>query len=163
MSQVRIATKNDIAEMVVLSEQKRTEYAHYQPLFWRKAEDSAEKQEAYFYHLLEQDHIILLVSEADTGIDGFIIASIMPAPPVYDIGGLNCMIDDFCVTDEETWFTIGRELLGQARQTAKELGAVQLVVVTGHHHEAKRAFLSEMGLSLASEWYTAGIDTSKKE
>jgi len=158
MKLVRPATQFDIAQMVALSEEKRSQYARHHPLFWNKASDSAGKQTAFFEHLLQQSNSIMLVHDMEVQIDGFIIGILSPAPPVYHIGGLNCLIDDFCIIDDELWSTVGRYLLDELSKTALHRGAVQIVVVTGHHDASKRRFLSEMGLSLASEWFTKPIN-----
>lgn len=157
MSNIRQAILSDIPHMVALSEVTRIHYAQHQPLFWRKASDSAEKQQLYFEHLLEQSNVIMQVHEAGEGIDGFIIASLAPAPPVYDIGGLNCLIDDFCVLNESMWSTVGKPLLDDVKRIASEQGAVQIVVISGHHDVPKRDFLEHVGLSSASVWYTQKI------
>lgn len=163
MDSIRVAKASDIDAMVDLSEVKRSEYATYQPLFWRKAQDSAEHQIKYFHRLLDQQSMIMLVHTTDGQLDGFIIASIVPAPPVYDICGLNCLVDDFCVRDETTWSNVGQQLLSETLKVAKTKGAVQVVIVNGHHHAQKRKFLQDAGLSLASEWYTSAIDKIMSE
>ena len=38
---IQPATADDVPALVALSESKRTQYAAYQPQFWRKAADSA--------------------------------------------------------------------------------------------------------------------------
>ena len=154
---IRPARLEDVADMVALSEQKRLEYETYQPIFWRKAVDSASNQLPYFENLLTRDNIIALVYEGEMGIKGFIIAAIVGAPPVYDPGGLTCMIDDFCVSATEGWGTVGKELLAEAGRQAKARGALQHVVVCGHLDQPKRAMLRAAGLTIASEWYTGVI------
>ncbi len=143
--------------MVALSEQKRSEYATYQPLFWRKAENSAAVQTPYFHHLLTQENVLTLVALEDAAVVGFVIASIVPAPPVYDPGGLTCMIDDFCVAHPDLWQTVGRDLIQSVTKEAAAHGAVQAVVVCGHLDEPKRALLRNVGMRIASEWYVALI------
>ena len=63
---------------------------------------------------------------------GFLIAALLPAPPVYDPGGLTCQIDDFTVGYEEKWATTGPALLRAGLAEAARRGAVQAVVVTAH-------------------------------
>ena len=94
---IRNAGAADVPRMVELSEKKRTEYEQQQPIFWRKARDSASAQKPYFEHLLTLDSTIVLVYECEGTIQGFVIASLHTAPPVYDPGGLTCNIDDFVV------------------------------------------------------------------
>jgi GNAT superfamily N-acetyltransferase len=138
--------------MVELSERKRMEYEAHQPVFWRKARDSAARQGAYFAHLLDRPGIVVLVAEA-AAVDAFVIGSVVPAPPVYDPGGLTCMIDDFVVREPGRWHDLGAALLAALAAHARERGAVQMAVVCGSHDESKRDLLRAAGLSVASVWY----------
>ena len=81
--------------------------------------------------------MIALVHESAGSIDGFVIAALMDAPPVYDPGGLTCLIDDFVVADGRDWQTIGLALLAEANRQARERGAAQTVVVCGHQDQPK--------------------------
>lgn len=150
---IRKAQQNDVARLVDLSEQKRTQYEHYQPTFWHKAEDSREKQRLFFEHLLSRENVILLVHEREDIIDGFIIATFVTAPPVYNPGGFVCSIDDFCVVSSSEWQGIGRSLLDEMMHEAKERGATLAVVVCGHLDKPKREMLRALGFSIATEWY----------
>ena len=160
--QIRPATPADVAAMVALSEQKRTDYAAYQPVFWRKAAGSAAVQTPYFRELLGRDHILARVAVDGGTVVGFVIAAVMPAPAVYDPGGLTCLIDDFCVADPAMWTAAGAALLTDVQTAAAARGAVQSVVVCGHLDAAKRAFLRGAGLSLASKWYVGPTILSAK-
>ena len=142
--------------MVALSEQKRLQYQEYQPTFWRKAAGSAEQQIPFFERLLGSDHAILLVHDRGGAVDGFVIATLVEAPPVYDPGGPTCLIDDFVVAPE-AWPSTGAALLTAALREAQARGAVQSVVVCGHQDEPKRAMLNGNGFSIASEWYVSEI------
>ena len=154
---IRKATVSDVGRMVELSEEKRIEYAEYSPVFWRKADDSAEKQAPFLSYQIEQERNIVLVAEADGAIVGFVIASIGDAPPVYNPGGKVCMVDDFTVSEPALWPTVGRELVSQAFSEAKSRGAVLLVVCCGRLDEPKRSALAELGLEIASEWFVGSI------
>ena len=154
---IRNAGVADVRRMVEFSEKKRTEYEEYQPIFWRKAHDSASAQKSYFEHLLTLDGTIALVYECEGTIQGFVIANLQTAPPVYDPGGLTCNIDDSVVEHCSLWRSVGRALLDGAISEARRREAVQVVVVTGGHDRQKREMLSSMGLCLASEWWVSGI------
>jgi GNAT superfamily N-acetyltransferase len=154
---IRKAGTADVARMVELSEEKRLQYQAYQPRFWRKAPDSQEKQLPHFERVLAADRVIALVHERDGGIDGFVIATLLDAPPVYDPGGLTCLIDDFIAADE-AWDTIGAALLEAVDREAKSRGAVQVVVVCGHCDQPKRRMLSTEAFTIASEWYVRPIE-----
>ena len=152
MSTLRKAEPSDVAAVVKLSEQKRVQYASYQPVFWRKADDSAEKQQAFLAHLLERDDVIGLVYERDGAVEGFIIGSLVPAPPVYDPGGLTCSVDDFVVAEGE-WRNVGERLLGAVATAARARGAAQMVVVSAQLDAEKRDMLSSLAYTVASEWW----------
>ena len=143
--------------MVELSDSKRTEYSRYSPIFWRKAKGASEKQLPFFQAQLGRDQNIVLVAEMADRVEGFIIAGIVGAPPVYDPGGKVCMVDDFTVSSPELWGTLGRALLTDASTEAKARGAVLSVVVCGHLDKAKRLMLQENGSTIASEWFVEPI------
>ncbi len=154
---VRKARNTDVAQMVSLSEEKRSAYESFQPVFWRKAPNSAEIQSTYFKRLLLRDDHIFLVCEHAGAVNGFIIGAVGPAPGVYDPGGLSCTIDDFCVSSAAAWEIEGKALLEEGQKYAKQMGAVQIVVICGQKDVPKRSFLCELQLSVASEWYTGLI------
>lgn len=154
---IREAKNLDVAQMVALSEEKRSAYESFQPVFWRKAQNSADVQGLYFQSLLSRDDHFALVCENADAVNGFIIGAVSSAPGVYDPGGKSCMIDDFCIASTASWRTEGKALLDACRNYARQMGAVQIVVVCGQKDEPKRGFLCEMELSVASEWYTGPI------
>ncbi len=148
---VREAELSDVEGMVQLSEAFRSTLPGYSPVFWRKAEDSAEKQAAFFRALHTMDEWLLLVAERGGSLEGFVIARLMSAPPVYAPGGPVCLIDDFCVVDE-SWSSVGAPLLEAAEKRTKERGAVLSVVVCPHLGRRKRDFLLGNGFEVTSEW-----------
>jgi hypothetical protein len=156
-SAIRKAGPADVPRMVDLSEQKRLQYQSCQPAFWRKAAGSREKQIPHFERVVGSDRTIALVHERAGTIDGFVIATLVDAPPVYDPGGLTCVIDDFVVADPREWEAIGAPLLSEANREASARGAVQTVVACGHLDQPKRAMLAAGGFSIASEWYVKEI------
>ena len=146
---IRNATASDIPQMVDLSEQKRTQYQDFQPLFWRKAKDSRERQLPFFADQLANEDIVALVHEEAGEIDGFLIASLR--------SGHECTIDDFALADEDAWETAGATLLRAAGETAKARGVEWYVVICGHLDQPKRAMLDRFGLTLDRYWYTAAL------
>ena len=99
----------------------------------------------------------MLTAQNNQKIAGFIIGKLMPAPEVYNPGGLTLMIDDFCLADEAEWYSIGSKLVQEIKTIAKLRGAAQVLVVCGAHDESKRRFLMNQNLSIASEWFVGGI------
>jgi GNAT superfamily N-acetyltransferase len=151
--QIRTATQADLPAMTALAGIRREQYARYQPLFWRPAAAAPDRHRAYLGRLVADDEVITLVSEEEGELTGFLIATLKPAPPVYDPGGPSCEIDDFMVTPDARWPTTGVRLFRAALAEAGRRGAVQAVVVTAQLDEPKREALRACGLEVASEWW----------
>lgn len=152
-------TAADVDAVAALAQERRERYALYQPQFWRVASDATEVHRPFLEQLVDDDsHLTLIAADDDDVVVGFVIARLVPAPPVYDPGGPSGFIDDFVVGDDSAWATIGRDLLAQAARELTDRGAAQLVVVCGHLDEPKRNALASAGLSIASEWYVAPAD-----
>ncbi|HEY5987183.1 MAG TPA: hypothetical protein VIV12_12535 [Streptosporangiaceae bacterium] len=139
--------------MTALATVRREQYARYQSLFWRPAADAQDKHRPYLASLVASSEIITLVSEEAGQLTGFLIATLTQAPPVYDPGGLTCLIDDFVVVPAGKWRTTGAGLLRAGLAEAARRGALQAVVVTGHRDQPKRRVLRSCGLEVASEWW----------
>lgn len=154
---VRKATQDDVLAMVELAEQRRVQYQKYQPRFWRNAANSRERHAPFLSKLVQDERVVALVSERNGVVDGFLIATLVPAPPVYNPGGKTCNIDDFCVADGLDWEQSGKSLLAEAMHEMKTRGAVQTVVVCAHLDETKRDMLAKEGFTIASEWYVRDI------
>jgi hypothetical protein len=156
---IRTSQLSDIDAMVSLSKAKRKLYEKAQPQFWRYAGEEGDKaQEKWFKELLEDKNYVMFTAESETQeILGFVIGKLMPAPEVYNPGGLTLMIDDFCVTSENLWQSVGAKLIEETKAAAKAKGATQILVVCGSHDNPKRKFLSEQNLQVASEWFIGGI------
>jgi GNAT superfamily N-acetyltransferase len=150
---IRRAEASDVPAMLDLAEQRRTQYARYQPRFWNPAPDARLAQSGYFAQLVATPEVLTAVCVQATELIGFLIASLVPAPPVYDPGGLTCQIDDFCLASLDTWQTVGKQLLEHTYAAARQRGATQAVVVCGHLDQPKRNMLFSIGATLASEWF----------
>jgi hypothetical protein len=154
---VRRAVADDIPQMLELAEERRRLYETYQPTLWRSAPNAKSAQGAYFKTLISnRKNAIVLVYENAGVVHGFIVATLIEAPPVYAPGGKTCLIDDFAVT-QNNWDKAGRALMDEAHGVARAAGAIQTVVVCGHLDEAKREFLGSQDLSIASEWFVKNL------
>jgi hypothetical protein len=142
--------------MAELAELKREEYEPHAPVFFRPKRGVRDLHRAFLASRIEsEEKHIALVHEADDGhVDGFLIASLVPAPPVYDPGGLTALVDDFTVEMPQLWAVVGRSLLDAAISEAEPRGAVQTVVVCGADDQPKRGMLVDAGHFVASEWFT---------
>ncbi|MBI1817473.1 MAG: N-acetyltransferase [Deltaproteobacteria bacterium] len=150
---IRDATPADIEAMVTLSEAFRQRLTTYSPTFWRKAEDSFARQVTWFEILLGLDDTIALVDDEEGSLRGFVIGRLTPAPPVYAPGGPGCLIDDFCVTSEDDWPTVGRALLAEIEARSKQRGAGACIVICAHLDARKRAFLAQRDFAVTAEWH----------
>ena len=140
--------------MAELAAQKREEYKHYAPVFHRPSAGARDVQEPYLASLVEADDEVAFVHETNGSVDGFLVASLVPPPPVYDPGGPTCSVDDFMVATPDLWDSAGRALLERAIEITRARGAVQTVVVCGPRDRPKRDLLVSMGHDVASEWFT---------
>lgn len=154
---VRQATAEDVQTMVALSERERSEREKLDLEFFRKAEHSGEAQAAYFNWQLTQSNVIALVHQTAGGVDGYAIATLITAPPVYAPGGHTALIDDFTVGDPRLWDSVGSALFDAVKSEASKRGAVGIVSMCAHKDELKRRFLSHLGLRIVSEWHFAPI------
>ncbi|HQY22392.1 MAG TPA: GNAT family N-acetyltransferase [Gammaproteobacteria bacterium] len=156
---IRLATSVDIEHMVAMSYQKRRDYEKAQPQFWKWAGVDAEVLQAkWFSELIARDeHVILVATDSNEKIMGFIIGRLMPAPAVYNPGGLTLMIDDYCIENEHLWGSVGIKLINEIKVIAKAKQAVQILVVCGAHDKVKSQFLKNRGLAVASEWHVGSI------
>jgi hypothetical protein len=156
---IRPSQLSDIFAMVSLSKAKRMLYEKAQPQFWCYAGEEGDRaQGEWFKELLEDKNDVMFTAESETQeILGFIIGKLMPAPEVYNPGGLTLMIDDFCVQFENLWQSVGASLIEETKAATNARGATQIVVVCGAHDYPKRKFLSEQNLSIVSEWFVGDI------
>jgi hypothetical protein len=153
----RPATHEDIDGVAALAADRRRDYEAHQPRFWRQADDALVRHGTYLHGLVDEpDHVFLVAGDAGH-VSGFVIGRLTPAPPVYEPGGLTCVVDDFAVERPDGWASLGPLLLGDLSQAARTRGAVQVVVVAGRHDEPKRLALRAAGLVVASEWWTGPI------
>lgn len=150
---IRDATPADIESMVELSEVFRRRLASYSPTFWRKADDSRERQVTWFKILLGLDNTLAVVDDNGGTLRGFAIGRLTPAPPVYATDGPACLIDDFCVADEDDWPTTGVALLSAVEARSKQHGSVLSVVVCAHLDARKRGFLAQRNFAVTAEWH----------
>jgi hypothetical protein len=159
---VRSAAPADVPAMIALAEEKRVQYVAYQPRFHRPAPDAREQQTPFFGQLVADPDVITLVHERDGAVDGFVIAMLIPPPPVYEPGGPTCVIDDFHVAGGQDWAGAGRALLDEAVLDAKARGAVQAIVICGPRDERKRALLSGGGYDVVTEWFLRDIGDAEQ-
>jgi len=160
--QVRAAVASDVETLLELAAKRREQYRLYQPQFWRPADDAVNKQRHFFHALIEDDDVAVLVATDPAGnVRGFGAARNLQAPPVYDPGGLTCVVDDFSVADDSDWPEVGPLLLQTLADWAATQNANQIVVVAARLDEAKRHMLREAKLSLASEWWVGRVSNSR--
>lgn len=159
MNPLRVATQDDVDVIADLIQEKRRQYENYQPIFWRVAPSARDNHLGFLAKVVANEQTIALVWEEAPGtVEGFIIANIIAAPPVYAPGGPTCMVDDYWVRGGERWETIGQALLDAVCVRARsEFGATQVLVACGHQDTAKRTMLRDQGLEIASEWYVKGL------
>ena len=95
----------------------------------------------------------MLVAEQDGLVLGFLVAMRARVPPVFDPGP-TMFVDDFYVAAPDRWADVGALLFTRLREIAVECHWRQLIVVSGTGDEPKNGFLSSVGLSPTSTWWT---------
>lgn len=159
-SRIRTAEDCDLEEILNLANAKRLEYEVHQPVFWRVAPDAIAQQRDFIASQIADERVITLVATSESKVVGFVIGRLVPVPPVYNPGGLTCLVDDFVVNESDSWETVSTDLLHQVRNAALSRGAAQVVVVCGHLDEPKRKALEESSLTIASEWWVAPLNSN---
>ncbi|AIE87693.1 hypothetical protein [Fimbriimonas ginsengisoli] len=153
----RAAEVADLPQMVQLSHEYRLQLSTFQPTMWRMSEDGDRIQIDYFGHLLQQGNVAAVVAMKSDRVAAFAIGSLVPAPPVYAPGGLTFLIDDFAIAENESWDTLGQQVLSEMILLATARGAVQAVVICPNLLEDKRLALSSSGFTVASEWWVRNL------
>jgi len=151
---VREVAHGDVDAIVDLAARKREQYAEYNPVFHNPAADAREQHAAFIADLIDNDNAISLVYDDDGVVRGVAIGTLIDAPPIYDLGGKTCMIDDFMVDEPDAWAPVGRALLDAVAEVARTRGAAQIVVVCGPDDTPKRATLAAGGCTVVTEWFT---------
>lgn len=154
---IRPATSGDLIAMVAMIEAYRIRLQEWEPRFWSKAGNSGELSELWFGILVDDENTCALISEGDSAINGFLIATLTDGPPVYDTGGKAMMIDDYCVADDTLWPTVGAALLEEAKAWGGDQGANQTIIVSPNKHDAKMKFLEGGDQTLVSTWWTQSL------
>jgi hypothetical protein len=157
MAEIREANDGDLDAVLHLAGLRRRRYAAYQPRVWRPARDADAVQRQLLARAMGDPEGILLVAMHGSQVAGFVLARLVQSPAVYDPGGGTCFIDDFAVTNEDLWSTVGVQLLRAAVVRAAARSAVQVFVVAAHLDAAKRWALREAGLAVALETWVATI------
>jgi hypothetical protein len=154
---IRVAIQDDVAAMVRLAAKKRAAYEPHSKVFWKIAPGVEGKQRDFLTAQIEDDSTICLVHQSQDVVDGFLIAKVATAPPVYAPGGKACVIDDFAVEQPELWQSVGVALKQEAEKRAQAAGAVVVIVVCEHHDPPKREALLTSGSVLTSEWFVSDL------
>ena len=142
--------------MVAMIERRRLRYQTYQPVFWRKAANSAAASTTWFAQMIANGVVAFSAIE-DGKVAGFVFANETREPPVVDPGGKTVTLDDYCVADESRWPDVGRALLDAVKQAGPEHGWRQIVVISDEKDLAKSEILKANGLSIASTWWTTPL------
>ena len=153
---VRRSRVEDVPQMVEMIERRRLRYQTYQPVFWRKATNSAEASLTWFAHMIESG-VTAFTALENGQVAGFVFANETPSPPVVDPGGKTITLDDYCVADESRWPDVGLALLEAVKAEGRKQGWRQVVVVSAQADVPKSRFLAANGLSIASTWWTTPL------
>ncbi|HEV7276411.1 MAG TPA: N-acetyltransferase [Devosiaceae bacterium] len=144
--QIRDCAPADLPAVINMLERKRDLLATFEPRLWKRAAGSAESTHSYLSGLLTADDNVFLVTDDGDRILGFLLATPIRVPPVYDAGP-TAMIDDFEVAAPELWPTVGAALMTAARQRLAQRGIVQFMCISVQRDSGKLQMLADAGLS----------------
>ncbi|MFM5918009.1 MAG: N-acetyltransferase family protein [Novosphingobium sp.] len=149
---VRRARAADVAEIAEILGAKRKSYEAWQPVFWKRAKHQHLLTLIYIHLQVYFPRGAFLVCERQGEVAGFLLASTIKAPPVFDPGGRSILVDDFCVRDPDDWPTIGTALFDELQAIASAKSWRQVIAVCAEQDRPKAVFLKGVGLSTASIW-----------
>lgn len=136
---------DDLTRVEEIAQDRRLQYAQYQPRFWRVHPQAVENHSAFLKTKLAQNDICALACvNSEDKLVGYVFA---------DQGE----IDDFGVHEPTLWNTVGSSLLAGAAAWMEAQGASEITVVCGHKDQPKRALLQAAGLSCRESWWTRNL------
>lgn len=108
------------------------------------------------YPEIERAELVTRVCVTASGVQGYVIGRLVPAPPVYDPGGLTALVLEL-VAAAGDYRAVGSALLHELEKTTQQQGAVQVVAICPQRDQAQGNLLFALGYTIASEWYTGVI------
>jgi predicted N-acetyltransferase YhbS len=153
---IRQCAAQDLPAVVEILEEERGQLSKYEPRLWKQAPTSREMTGPFFESLLATGKHVFLVAEEEGDIIGFLLASPMPVPPIYD-APTTAIIDDFAVSDSTRWEEVGGLLVQETRKRLKERGVVQFIFIGPQRHTKKMDFLRAQGLSEHASWFNDAV------
>lgn len=141
--EVRRARAEDVPRIIELWDELLSLHERLDPRFARR-ESAAITFEAFVRHNAEHEASVVLVAEADAGIVGFCMAAATELPPVYDTGP-NAEIFDLAVTERYRRQGIGRRLVGELREWARNRGLGRIELRAAVANPVARAFWHAVG------------------
>lgn len=154
---IGVASVDDVPQIVQLCEKNRKRLQSYSPVFWRKAEDSAERQTPYLQYLVESKAQEVLVHRSGSRVDGVIVGDIRGGAPPYELRGRCCYTDDFAVAEPDQWATNGHWLLYRLLHEKLAEGVSFSQVICPRGDSAKSRMLREAGYVLGHEWLVRSV------
>lgn len=135
---IRRATDTDISGIVALNVQSQARLEVMNPVFWKAHPDAPARFEAWMHKSLTLEDRAMFVAMEAGAVVGYLIAQVVPAPPIYasQVAGL---VDDFFVLDERADLRAALLEAGEAFLRSREV--VGCAVMCAVKWEAKREFL----------------------
>lgn len=158
--EIHQANKNDLNNLVYLAMQRHHDYEKLQNIFWHEADDAEQLQKKYFQELLNQTKqnkpvFFIATNKSTQEPIGIIMAQEHASPPVYNSGRITYLIDDFYVSSQELWNTVGKKLLVTMQDYLEAHGVTQIIVISADADKNKTKALQDLGPSYQplSTWY----------
>src|SRR5579871_4860537 len=100
---VREATQNDLPALLTLAAERRAQLAQYEPELWRPSPQAGELQQQAFTQLFSDPGMLALVHETAGTVDGYLVAALVPPPPLFALDGPACSVEEMWVSGSTDW------------------------------------------------------------
>jgi hypothetical protein len=154
---IGVALIEEVPQIVQLCEKSRRRLQDFSPVFWRKAQDSAERQIEFLRYLVESKAQEVLVHRSGSILDGIIVGDRRGSSLPYELRGPCCYTDDFALAESDHWATIGQWLLFRLLHEKMIEGVSYSQVICPRGDSAKSRMLREAGYVLGHEWFVRSV------
>ncbi len=149
---------NDLSNLVNLAMQRHVEYQHFDHHFWHLAKNAKNLQQSYFKKLIQTKTTVSFIAYDKKQAVGMIIATPFKEPPIYNPETKSYLIDDFYVTKNCHWQSVGKALLNKVIHQLHQQHVNQIVVISADADKAKKQMLMSMPhFSSLSTWFVGHV------
>ncbi|MGF1719668.1 GNAT family N-acetyltransferase [Vibrio kyushuensis] len=142
---IREATKDDLVEVCLLTNQINELHHTYEPCLFSKPRGAGYENDFWEDRIVSKD-TVTLVAELDNTIHGFLLATITALPVVPFLEKQQaCRINTIVVSKEKQNTGIGKLLFSKIESWAKEQGFKEIKLEVVEFNERAKQFYEKLG------------------